>query len=45
MLSKTFVLNVWEIGSGTTYLGRAFRTTGGGYEVRPRDGLIDTLLA
>ena len=29
MLSNTFVLNMWEIGSGTTYLGRASRTTEG----------------
>ena len=45
MLSNTLVHNVWDIDSGTTYLGRALRTVGGIYALRPRDGLIDKLLA
>ena len=41
MLTNTFVLNVWEIGSGTTYIGRALRTADGDYALRPRDGLVE----
>ena len=45
MLSKICVIIVWEIGSGTTYLGIALRTAEGGYARMPRDGLVDRCLA
>ena len=35
MLAKTFVLKVWDIGDGTTYLGISLRNIQGGYAFRP----------
>ena len=44
LLGNSFVLDVWEVGGGVTYLGRHLRDIDGGYALRPRDDISGKLL-
>ena len=45
MLANTFVLKMWAVGDGTTYLGISLGKIKGGFALRPRDDLVDIYVA
>ena len=45
IFAKTLVLHMWEVGSGTPYLGISLRDIKGGYGLRPFNALVDKYLA